>query len=234
MADEERTAEGGGAEDDEQAMARDDGHEQPDRPGRPEDLLDALGGAQGIADSSIPALAFVIAYTANGNELAMATWIAVGVGAVVALIRIIRRDPLQFALAGFAGVALAAFVADRTGEAENFFVPGLLLNAGYAIAYLVSIAVGWPLLGVILGPLTGEGTKWREDPEQVRRYTRASWIWVGVFTLRLAVQLPLYFADALLALGIAKTAMGVPLFLIAVWLSYLILREEKPEFQLES
>ena len=224
MGDEERTVEEGEGPEEEARRSR---------PERPEDLLEALGGVQGIADSSIPALAFVIAYTANGNELAMATWIAVGVGAVVALVRVVRRDPLQFALAGFAGVALAAFVADRTGKAEDFFVPGLLLNAGYAIAYLVSIAVGWPLLGVILGPLTGEGTKWREDPEQVRRYTRASWIWVGVFALRLAVQLPLYFAGALLALGIAKTAMGVPLFLIAVWLSYLILREEKPALQAE-
>ena len=144
--------------------------------------------------------------------------------------RILRREPLQFALAGFAGVALAAFVADRTGKAEDFFLPGLLLNLGYALAYLVSIVVGWPLLGVILGPLTGEGMAWRSDPDKVRAYTRASWVWVGVFTLRLAVQLPLYFAGALLALGIAKTAMGIPIFLIAVWLSYRILKtEQEPE-----
>ena len=141
--------------------------------------MEALGGVQGIADSSLPALAFVIAYTFNGNDLGMAAWIAVGFGAVIAAVRIVRREPLQFALAGFAGVALAAFVADRTGKAEDFFVPGLLLNAGYAIAYTVSIAVGWPLLGVFLGPLGGEGMAWRKDPEKVRAYTRASWIWVG-------------------------------------------------------
>lgn len=217
------------------------GEGAPERAARPQqasDLMEALGGVQGIADSSLPALAFVIAYTFNGNDLGMAAWIAVGFGAVIAAVRIVRREPLQFALAGFAGVALAAFVADRTGKAEDFFVPGLLLNAGYAIAYTVSIAVGWPLLGVFLGPLGGEGMAWRKDPEKVRAYTRASWIWVGMFSLRLAVQLPLYFAGALLALGIAKTAMGVPLFLIAVWLSYLILRgpvfghpDDKPQVE---
>lgn len=201
--------------------------EGPEEHRGPSDLMEAMGGPQGIADSSLPALAFVIAYTFNGNELAMAAWIAVGIGAVVALVRILRREPLQFALAGFAGVALAAFVADRTGKAEDFFLPGLLLNLGYALAYLVSIVVGWPLLGVILGPLTGEGMEWRRDPDKVRAYTRASWVWVGVFTLRLAVQLPLYFAGALLALGIAKTAMGIPIFLIAVWLSYRILKSEQ-------
>ena len=119
-----------------------------------------------------------------------------------------------------------AFIADRTGRAEDFFLPGLLLNAAYAAAYLVSIAIRWPLLGVILGPITGEGMSWRSDPERVRLYSRASWIWVGVFALRLAVQLPLYLAGAVLALGIAKTAMGLPIFLVAIWLSYLVLRGE--------
>ncbi len=189
------------------------------------DLLEALGGPQGIADSSLPALAFVLTYTLNGNKLGMAAWVAIAAGAAMAAYRIYRRETLQFALAGFAGVAIAAFIADRTGRAEDFFLPGLLLNAAYAAAYLISIVIRIPLLGVLLGPITGEGMSWRRDPERVRLYTRASWIWVGVFSLRLAVQLPLYLAGAVLALGIAKTAMGIPIFLIAIWLSYLILRE---------
>ena len=78
---------------------------------------------------------------------------------------------------------------------------------------------------MIVGPLNGEGMEWRQDPERLRLYSRASWIWVGVFTVRLAVQLPLYFADELVALGVAKTAMGFPVFALAAWLSYLVLRE---------
>ena len=190
------------------------------------ELLDALGGPHGVADSSIPSLAFVVAYTAGGNDLGLAIWIALGVAALVAVVRLVRRDPLQYAVVGVAGVALAAFVADRTGKAEDFFVPGLLLNAGYALGYLVSIGVRRPLIGLIVGPLTGEGLEWRKDPVKIAAYSRASWIWVGVFSLRLAVQLPLYFAGALLALGIAKTAMGIPLFLIAIYLTYRVLRAE--------
>ena len=187
------------------------------------DLLEALGGPQGIADSSLPALACVVAYTAGGSDLQLAVRVAVGVGALMTVIRLLRRETLQFALAGFAGVALSAFIADRTGRAEDFFLPGLLLNAAYAAAYLVSIAVRWPLLGIIVAPILGERKTWRQDPERLRLYTRASWIWVGVFLLRLAVQLPLYLAGALVALGVAKTAMGLPIFLVAIWLTYLVL-----------
>ena len=77
---------------------------------------------------------------------------------------------------------------------------------------------------MLLAAVLGE-KGWREDPVRVRVYTRASWIWVGVFTLRLAVQLPLYLSDSLLALGIAKTAMGLPIFVVAIWLTYLVIRE---------
>lgn len=189
------------------------------------DIVEALGGRHGIADSSIPGLAFVAAYAATGNDLETSIWVAVGVGAVLAVVRVLRRETLQFALAGFVGVAIAAFIARQTGRAEDFFLPGLLLNMAYAAAYLISIAVRWPLIGVIVGTLSGEGTAWRRDPVKLRGYSRASWVWVGVFLSRLAVQLPLYLAGAVVALGVARAAMGVPIFLLGLWLTYLILRQ---------
>lgn len=189
------------------------------------DLVDALGGPRGLADSGLPGLAFVIAYTASDSDLGVAIWTAIGLAALLTVIRLLRRETLQFALAGLIGVGIAAFIANRTGRAEDFFLPGLLLNAGYAAAYAISIAVRWPLIGVILGPLTGEGMEWRRDPELIRLYSRASWIWVAVFLIRLAVQLPLYLSDSLVALGVAKAAMGVPIFVLALWLTFLVLRQ---------
>ena len=192
--------------------------------------MHALGGRHGIADSSLPGLAFVIAYTASGQRLNAAIWTAVAVGAVLFVVRLVRRETLQFALAGFFGVAIAAFVAKQTGQAEDFFLPGLFLNVAYGAAWAISIAIRWPLMGVIVGPLVGEDMRWRKDPQRLRLYSRASWIWVGLFSVRLAVQLPLYFADELVALGVAKTAMGFPVFGLAAWLSYLVLRDGGVDF----
>lgn len=198
-------------------------------------LLDELGGPQGIADSSIPGLAFVIAYAVTGQKLELSAGIAVGIALAIALIRLIRGERARYAASGFLGVALAAFIATRTGKAEDFFLPGLLFNAGYALAYAISIAIRWPLMGVFIGPLIGEGMNWRKDPERVKLFSKISWIWVGTFLVRLAVQLPLYFSGALVALGIAKTAMGLPIFALAIYLSYLMLRaagidlKQKPE-----
>ena len=86
----------------------------------------------------------------------------------------------------------------------------------------------WPLLGVIVAALRGGDMEWRKDPKAMRAYSRASWVWVALFSLRLAVQLPLYLAGALTALGVARIAMGIPLFAVGIWLSWLILRPRAP------
>lgn len=188
------------------------------------DLMSEIGGPQGVADSSFPAIVFVAVYTFTGNRLELAAGSAVAAALVIALARLWRGESLRFALAGFVGVAIAGFIATRTGRAEDFFLPGLLINAAYAAAYLVSIAIRWPLIGVLLGPLTGNGMSWRREPGKVRTYSAASWVWVGVFTARLAVQLPFYLAGSVVALGVARTAMGVPVFALGAWLTWLILR----------
>ena len=108
-------------------------------PSGPADLAEALGGAHGLADSSLPGLAFVVAYTISGSDLQTAIVGRVGVAVVLTAVRLARRETLQFAFAGLVGVGIAAFIAERTGRAEDFFLPGLLLNAGYALAYAISI-----------------------------------------------------------------------------------------------
>jgi Protein of unknown function (DUF3159) len=194
----------------------------------PPSILDAVGGPLGIAESALPSAAFVVTYTLSGQETRPALIVAVAVGVVFAVARIARGKTVQFALAGLGGLALSAYVVSRTGRAEDFFLPGLLFNAAYALAYAISIVVRWPLLGVIVATLRGGGMEWRNDPVALRNYSRASWIWVALFSLRLAVQLPLYLAGALAALGVARISMGIPLFAVGIWLSWLILRPRDP------
>ena len=183
----------------------------------------AIGGWRGLIDSGVPTAIFVLVYALSGQALVASIIGAVAAGLVIVVLRLIRRKPLQQVAAGFAGLAIAAFVSWRTGRAQDFFLPGFLTNLGYGLAFLVSILVRWPLLGVVMGILTGAGTSWRRDPILRRTYAAASWIWVGVFFGRLAIQLPLYFADAVTLLGIAKVILGTPLFIAAAYLSYRLL-----------
>lgn len=188
-------------------------------------FTEALGGPLGLAESSLPPIVYVTAYTVTGQDAELSAIIALVLGGLLTLGRLVRRQTLQYALSGLAGVAIAAFVVSRTGKAEDFFLPGILANLAYAAAYAISIVVRWPLIGVIVSTVQGHGRGWREDPVMVAKYTRATWLWVGLFVTRLAVQLPLYFAGAVVALGVVKVAMGLPLFALAAWATYLLLRD---------
>lgn len=172
-----------------------------------------------MVETSLPAVAFVGVYALGGSDTRLAAIVAVALAVALALGRLARRETPQYALSGVFGVVVAAVFAAKTGRAENFYLPGLLANAAYATAFLISILVGWPLVGVIAAQLRGE-ERWREDPERVALYRRASWLWVALFAARLAVQLPLYLAGAVVALGIARTTMGVPLFALGLWWTY--------------
>lgn len=190
----------------------------------PTSIHEAVGGWLGIAEATLPFLVFTGVWAASGRDIMLGGIVAVAVTAALAAARIYRRQTVQYALSGVLGVAFGAFVANRTGKAEDFFLPGILINAGSATLYLVSIAIRRPLLGLIVSTLTGGGRSWYRDPEERRLYTKASWIWVGLFCFRLAIQLPLYLSGAVGPLAVARVITGLPLFALGLWLSYMLLR----------
>jgi Protein of unknown function (DUF3159) len=190
-------------------------------------LAETIGGPLGVAETSLPAVAFVVAYTASGSDTNTAAAVAVGLALVLTVARLVRRESPQHALSGLIGVGFAAFVATRSGKAENFFLPGLLANALYASAFLVSLVVRRPLVGIIVTKLDGEDERWRDDPRRMRAFVRATWLWAGLFLLRLVVQLPLYLAGAVVALGIARTALGLPVYGLGLWLTWLLVRRSR-------
>jgi len=183
----------------------------------------AIGGWRGIIDSGLPTAVFVVAYIVTSQDLRTSLIAAIAAGVVIVIWRLIRREPLGQVLAGFVGLAISAWWASRNDNASDIYIPGMLTNLGYGTAFLVSILVRWPLLGVAMGFLTGEGTSWRQDPVLRRTYAAASWIWVGLFFSRLIVQTPMYLAGWVEVQGVTKIVMGYPLFLGAAYWTYRVL-----------
>ena len=100
-----------------------------------------------------------------------------------------------------------------------------------AARYLVSALVGWPLIGLAVGFLMGEGTAWRADKRKRRVFFWLSIAWASLFALRLIVQVPLYFAGDVTALGTLKLIMGLPLFAPLVAVTWLAVRALYPPAQ---
>lgn len=186
-------------------------------------LRENLTDRNSLIDSTVPTLAFLAGYLLTGSQLRPALLAALAGGVVIVVLRLVRRESLRHIAAGFLGVAFAAFLANQTGRAENFFLPGLLLNLAYAAAFAVSALIGRPLVGIGVQVMTDDGGSWR-DVEPLRRAAfRATWLWAALFTVRVLVQLPLYLAGAVGPLGAAKLILGFPLFLLGAFLTHRLL-----------
>lgn len=186
-------------------------------------LANGIGGSRGLIDSSLPTAIFLVVYLVTGSQLMPAVWAAVVGGVLVAILRKIRGESLQQVFAGLVGVGIAAFLAARTGRAEDFFLPGILINLAYAAGFALSALIRRPLVGYAAGAVSGDLTSWYRDPVARSAATLATWIWAAMFSVRVVIQLPLYFAGAVGALGVTKIVLGWPLFLLVAYLSYRIM-----------
>lgn len=182
-----------------------------------------LTDKQSLLDSSLPTAAFLVAYLTL-SELRPALIAAVGAGVIVAIIRAARKESLRHILTGFVGVAIAAGLASLTGQAEDFFLPGLLLNIAYAAAFFGSALIGKPLVGLGIAALTNDRGAWATFAPLRSAAYRATWLWGGLFTTRVLVQLPLYLLGAVGALGAARLAMGFPLFILGALITQRLLQ----------
>ncbi|MBU6313542.1 MAG: DUF3159 domain-containing protein [Actinomycetales bacterium] len=192
-----------------------------------ETVLKALGGKKGLIDSGLPSVVFLVAFNLK-HDLRIAIWAALTLSISLAIIRLAKKDTIQHSISGILGVLICAYFANRSGNASDFYIPKLLTNLAYGSAYLIANLVGWPLLGIVLGPLLGENFEWRKNPERKKLYTRASWIWVAMFFSRIAVQYPIYRSGNVNLLGTVNLAMGYPLFFAAAYGSWLVIKTAPP------
>jgi hypothetical protein len=192
-----------------------------------EKVMGALGGKKGLIDSGLPAVVFLALFNVK-HDLKVALTGAIILSALLAVVRLAKKDTIQHAVSGLLGVLICAYFANKSGNASDFYIPKLLTNLAYGTAYLIGNLVGWPLLGVVLGPLLGENFLWRKDPARKKVYTRASWIWVAMFFLRIAVQYPIYRSGNVNLLGSVNLAMGYPLFFATAYLSWLVIKTAPP------
>ena len=177
-------------------------------------LLEQMGGISGLVYSSVPIVVFVLVNYIFDWQPAL--WAAVGVAVAIAVLRLVRREPLQPAISGLFGIAVAAFITIRTGSAKGFFAFGIWSSLVYCGAFLISALVRWPLAGVIWSTLNNTGFKWRSDRTARLYYDIATLVWILVFGSKFVVQQWLYDQNNVGLLGLARIAMGYPLTAIAI------------------
>lgn len=192
-------------------------------------VLGSIGGPLGIVESITPTLVFLVAYLIL-DSVTIPVICSACVSLVFFLYRLIRHQKIRSAIMGIILAAICAIAALATGQARNYYAPGFFVNGFWLIVLLASLAFKTPGLGLIVQvfnqPLEGGFAAWRKkwatDPQLYRAYCAATWMWVGVFALRLGAELPLWVLHLSTALGVVRLVTGIPLFALVVWLTWVV------------
>lgn len=191
-------------------------------------MLEAFGGLRGMVETTVPGLAFVLIYTIN-EDLDAAALTALGISLLLGLSRLVTRGTLKHAFGGVFGVVIGVVFAKMTGNAKDFYLPGLLYGLGLALTYIVTALAGVPLIGLLLGPVFRENLSWRtRNPGRKKAYTQSSWAWGLIFLTKSAILFPLYFWADPKEFGWVIVSLKIPPLLLAVSLTWYFLKQAPP------
>ncbi|MGW2153391.1 DUF3159 domain-containing protein [Nonomuraea sp. NPDC001699] len=182
-------------------------------------LAKAFGGVRGIIEAAVPTIAFTLSWIFT-EDLKKSLIISISLSVLLLLARVIQRSTPQFVINSLIGIAIGAFFASRSGDAKDYFLPGILWNGAYSVGMLLSIVTRWPVVGFLIGSVTNDPVGWHKDAGIVRLCTRLTWLLMLPCVVRVAVQGPVYLFgggdQAVAALGLAKIVMGWPLQVAAL------------------
>jgi hypothetical protein len=214
--------------------------EEEPYPSMSEQISEQLGGVRGLIESSVPVLAFVLLNVLLGDSVAglekrtALYWAiagAVGTAVLIGVYRLARREPVRHAVNGIFGIAIGAFLAYRTGDAKNFYLPGILITLGQVAVFVVSVLVRRPIIGYVWGVLANKGKHdWFGNKRLFRTFQWLTLVWAGSLFIRAGVQGWLYLQDQATAIGIVRILVSWPMyaatFAFTVWAIRRVTREQ--------
>ena len=196
--------------------------DEDELPSMSEQISEQLGGVRGLIESSVPVLVFVVFNVLFGDaglglDKRPALYWAIGGSVFSALAiggyRLFRKEPVRHAVNGLFGIAVGAFLAYRTGKAENFYLPGILLTFGQAAVFLISMAVRRPLIGYAWGIMANKGHQdWFGNARLFRTFQWLTLLWVVSLSARAGIQLFLWAQHEANALGIVRILISWPIY----------------------
>ena len=114
------------------------------------DAMAAVGGWRGILESVVPTLMFVLVMAVRPTALVAALIASLAISAICLVARLVQRQSPVQVVGGVVLVLVSALWAWRSGDASNFYATGLMINAAWLVACLVSLLIGWPIVGALM------------------------------------------------------------------------------------
>lgn len=187
------------------------------------ELLDELrivfAGRNSFLDAILPPIIFLVINGLVGFQAAM--WSALALSVVIAIVRVIRKQSLLYALAGVGSVAIAIGIAWFLGKSEGFFLPGLISGSMTLLLTIVSLVIRRPMVAWTSFLARRWPLDWYWHPQVRPAYSEVTFAWTVFFAARLFLQFSLFESKNVNSLAITNFITGWLATILLLIVSYL-------------
>jgi len=184
-----------------------------------EELRSVLSGQNSFLDAALPPIVFLIANALSSLE--PAAWMALAVGGIFMMLRLLRRENGWYALGGIAAAGLAAGLALLSGSAQAFFLPTLINGGITVLALFVSVLIKRPAVAFTSFLTRRWPLQWYWHEKVRPAYSAVTAIWIVFFGGKLLVQAWLYMSARVESLGLFNLISGWPATILLLVISYI-------------
>ncbi|WP_425304417.1 DUF3159 domain-containing protein [Stackebrandtia albiflava] len=201
-----------------------------------EQISAQLGGIRGLIESGVPVGVFVLVNVIWSDRLRWAIGAAVVCAVAIAVVRALRKQSIRHAINGLFGIALGAWLAWDSGDANQFYLPGILYGLAYGGGMLLSVLLRHPFIGWGWSIIAGGGrAEWRDDRRLVKLFSWLTVLWGVVFLTKNLVRLWLYLDGGMAdLLGVVTIAFGYPVTGALLLVSFWAVRRRRPALLLRT
>ena len=184
-----------------------------------EEIRTVFTGRNSFFDAILPPIIFLLINGLVGFQAAM--WSALILSAGIAILRIVRKQSLTYALAGVGSVAVAIGLALYLGKSEGFFLPGLISGSMTLLLTILSLVIRRPMVAWTSYIARRWPLDWYWHPQVRPAYSEVTFAWVIFFTARLLLQFSLFENQNINSLALTNFVTGWPATILLLIFSYL-------------
>ncbi len=178
-----------------------------------------LAGRNSFLDAILPPVVFLLLNSFVSFQAAM--WGSLILSVIFAIVRLINKQSLTYALGGVGSVLLAMALVWYFGKSEGFFIPGLV-SGGFTV-FLASLSliirrpmVAWTSYIARRWPLD-----WYWHPQVRPAYSEVTFAWALFFAARLFLQFTFFQSAGMNMLAFINFITGWPATILLLIFSYL-------------
>ncbi|MBK8782188.1 MAG: DUF3159 domain-containing protein [Anaerolineales bacterium] len=178
-----------------------------------------FSGRNSFLDAILPPIIFLLVNGLVGFQAAM--WGALLLSVVFAVVRIIRKQSLLYALAGVGSVGIAIGIAWFLGKSEGFFLPGLISGSMTLLLTVVSLVIRRPMVAWTSYIARRWPLDWYWHAQVRPAYSEVTFAWAIFFAARLFLQFSLFQNENVNSLAVTNFITGWPATILLLVFSYL-------------